>query len=106
MKNNKEIFERNLENEMKEFRNTTLELSPKEIYDRAREIFFFEETYKYLGDQSLSRREYKAFATEEKPIANLWCRIKEWEHFNVGDMEDTETVIHQFVKDTLSETCM
>lgn len=90
--------------EMTEFRENTLLRSPKEIYEDANRIGFYEFMSDYLEWENFKTEEYKMFLQSgQNFIYNLWRRSLKWEDYNIGSLTDASCLVDEYIRNCLAE---
>lgn len=77
MKSYKQKFLENLDIEIEEFRTTVLKFTPKEIYEDANRINFYEFMNEYLRSKEFNIKEYKMFLESDH---NLLYNLRDIYH--------------------------
>lgn len=99
MKSYKEQFLGNLDTEITEFREQSLEQSPKAIYDDANRICFYEFMDDYLRWENFKTQEYRLFLQADTNfIYNLWRESLKWEDFNNGSVTDASCLVDTYIR--------
>ena len=100
MKSYKQKFLDNLDVEIAEFREKALLQSPKEIYDDANRICFYEFMNDYLRFVNYKASEYKMFLQSDTDfIHNLRRESLKWENFNTSDITDAYCLVDAYITD-------
>ncbi len=100
----KDKFIANLDAEIAEFRRKTLSQSPKEIYDDATRISFYEYMNDYLRWENFKTEEYNLFLQSDTNfIYNLWRESLKWDDFNIGSAADASCLVDTYIRDCLAE---
>lgn len=104
MKSYKQKFYENLDTEIADFRDKTLSQPPKEIYDDATRIAFYEYMDNYLRWESFKTEEYRMFLQSDKDfIYNLWRESLSWDDFNIGSATDASCLVDTYIRECLAE---
>lgn len=99
MKSYKNKFFDNLDAEIADFRNRTLRQSPKEMYDDASNIYFYEYMNEYLRLKNFKTEKYKMFLESgQNFIYNLWCEALKMDEFIAGSSAKASVLVDIYIR--------
>lgn len=89
-----------VKDELDEFKEDMLAKSPAEIYNEAGKIRFYEYMSDYIQYEEIDEDQSKVlFKSSKHVLAALWDKMLDLENFNIGNVEDADFLISEYVSD-------
>ncbi len=93
-----------VKSELEEFKTDMLSKSPAEIYNEASKIRFYEYMADYIQYEEISEEQSEAlFKSDKHVLGALWNEMLDMENFNIGSVEDADTLIDTYLSDNAEQ---
>lgn len=93
-----------VKSELEEFKTDMLSKSPAEIYNEASKIRFYEYMADYIQYEEISEEQSEALYKSNKHVLGaLWNEMLDMENFNIGSVEDADTLIDTYLSDNAEQ---
>ncbi len=93
-----------VKSELEEFKTDMLSKSPAEIYNEASKIRFYEYMADYIQYEEIGEEQSEALYKSNKHVLGaLWNEMLDMENFNIGSVEDADTLIDTYLSDNAEQ---